>query len=75
MTTHEGDGVKTTVLAFSGVHTGMGGRQSDEAQVGLLAYVEIEGGPITLKLVGPPEQMSKAVIREFDGWVKSFRAE
>ena len=75
VTTHEGDGVTTTVLRFSGKHSGMGphGGAGDTEKVGLLTYVEVEGGPLTLKLVGTPDQMTDAVLSAFDAWVASFR--
>lgn len=44
----------------------------ESAQRGFMAYIQVEGGPLTVKLVGPQDKM-KRVAPAVRKWLKSFR--
>jgi hypothetical protein len=46
--------------------------KAEDGQRGFMAYIEVEGGPLTIKLVGSKDEM-KRVVPAVRKWLKSFR--
>ena len=74
------EGITVHTLELFGSHKAgrMGAGHGDphaaanEGQRGFMAYIEVEGGPLTVKLVGPQDKM-KRVAPALRKWLGSFR--
>ncbi|MDJ0975019.1 MAG: hypothetical protein QNJ98_11205 [Planctomycetota bacterium] len=66
----EGEGVKSTVLDMEGTQPGAG--EDAELQRMLAAVIEVEGGPLFVKVVAPAEAL-RPHVKAFRAWLQSLR--